>query len=133
VIQDNWEASVNFKLLARFVITMLLFAVVIFWMWMMSGDLRTGAINDVTGNAVDPFQRSKDVLLVALPLLTTAVGYWFGAEGKEQAERRAHEAQEKSSSSLERALLAEAQLAAAKLTRHSTTPSEPTAAAGDAE
>jgi hypothetical protein len=112
------EASVNFKVLARFVITMLLFAVVIFWMWLMSGDLRTGATKDVTGKSIDPYERSKDVLLVALPLLTTAVGYWFGAEGKERAEQRAHEAQEKSTSSLERALHAEAQLAATKLTGH---------------
>jgi flagellar basal body-associated protein FliL len=117
---------VNFKLLARFVITMLLFGVVIYWMWMMSGDLRTGATNDATGNAVDPFQRSKDVLLVALPLLTTAVGYWFGAEGKERAEQRAHEAQEKSASSLERALHAEAQLAASSLRGRPSTQGDST-------
>jgi hypothetical protein len=127
---------VNFKVVARFVITMLLFAVVVFWMWMMAGDLRTGATADGTGNPIDPFERSKDVLLVALPLLTTAVGYWFGAEGKERAEQRAHEAQEKSTSSLERALAAEAQLAANKISGHSMVPSDspiPPAAKLDAQ
>jgi hypothetical protein len=122
--------ALNFKLIARFVITLLLFAIVVFWMWTMSVHLRTAATNDQSGNPVDPFQRSKDVLLVALPLLTTAIGYWFGAEGKENAEQRAHDAQAKSADSLERALHAEALLAAAKVTGHPAPAAETSGSPG---
>ena len=40
------------------------------------------------------YQRSSDVLRTVLPLLTIALGYWFGAAGKERAEKRAEDAQD---------------------------------------
>ncbi|MEU0794894.1 hypothetical protein ABZ342_32950 [Amycolatopsis sp. NPDC005961] len=44
------------------------------------------------GTTVDQFQRAKDILLVVLPLLTTALGYWFGSAGRQQAEDKADQA-----------------------------------------
>lgn len=45
------------------------------------------------GNVVvDGFQQAKDILLVVLPLTTTAFGYWFGAKGAEKAEKDADSA-----------------------------------------
>jgi hypothetical protein len=44
---------------------------------------------DDDGQTLDTYQRAKDVLLVVLPLLTTALGYWFGAAGRESAEAKA--------------------------------------------
>jgi len=67
--------------------------------WFLEVARRLGTEPKVDGDGkvlVDEYQRAKDILLVVLPLLTTAFGYWFGAHGKEKAEATAARAQEES-------------------------------------
>jgi hypothetical protein len=78
---------------ARVLITTGLFLFVAWWLFVVSGHLGDAPVVDKQGNVVmDEFQRTKDILLVVLPLLTTALGYWFGSEGKDKAEDAAKEA-----------------------------------------
>ncbi|MDQ2707546.1 MAG: hypothetical protein M3Z25_07870 [Actinomycetota bacterium] len=50
-------------------------------------------VNTGSGNiVVDEYQRAKDILLVVHPLVTTTFGFWFGAQGKDQAQTRADQA-----------------------------------------
>ena len=41
----------------------------------------------------DEFQRAKDIFVLVLPLLTTAVGYWLGSQGTAKAEEKTEVAQ----------------------------------------
>jgi hypothetical protein len=78
---------------ARVLITTGLFVFVAWWLFVVAGHLGDSPLVDKQGNVVmDEFQRTKDILLVVLPLLTTALGYWFGSEGKDKAEDAAKEA-----------------------------------------
>jgi hypothetical protein len=77
----------------RIVITVALLLLVGWGLVLVTAHLTAGIIKDANGNTVDSYQRSSDVLHVLLPLLTIALGYWFGSEGKENAEERASAAQ----------------------------------------
>lgn len=77
----------------RAALTTLLLALAIWWLFIASQYLSDAPRVDEEGNvALDEFQRAKDILLVVLPLMTAAAGYWFGAAGKERAENRADQA-----------------------------------------
>jgi hypothetical protein len=78
----------------RFVITAALLLLVVWGLVLVTGHLTDGIIKDADGNVVDSYHRSSDVLHILVPLLTIALGYWFGSEGKENAEKRASAAQE---------------------------------------
>lgn len=50
---------------------------------------------DANGNVIiDPFQRSKDILLVVLPLFSASIAYWVGAQGTNDAKKDAKDAKE---------------------------------------
>ena len=79
------------RIRAMFSTLVLLLAV--WWLWEVQRRLGTEPRLDDKGSVVvDEFQRAKDILLVVLPLVTTILGYWFGAQGKEKAEEKAKEA-----------------------------------------
>jgi hypothetical protein len=76
----------------RAVLTGILFLITTYWLLEVAGQISSVPMRDDEGNVLDTYQRSKDVLLVVLPLLTTALGYWFGAAGRENAEAKATQA-----------------------------------------
>ena len=76
----------------RAVLTGVLFLITTYWLLEVAGQISTVPTQDDQGHVLDTYQRSKDVLLVFLPLLTTALGYWFGAAGRENAEAKAIQA-----------------------------------------
>jgi hypothetical protein len=78
----------------RLSITAALLLLVVWGLVLVAGHLTDGIIKDANGNVVDSYQRSSDVPHILVPLLTIALGYWFGAEGKENAEKRATAAQD---------------------------------------
>jgi hypothetical protein len=81
------------KTILRFVLTLLLFALAVWWLIELALQIGTAPTIDAQGKVVvDKFQRAKDILLVVLPLVTSALGYWFGAQGKEQEQERAESA-----------------------------------------
>ncbi len=82
----------HFGMWVRAVITVALLALAGAWLWVIFGELGVGPSKAVDGSVVDTYQRAKDILLVVLPLLTTALGYWFGAAGKQKAEDQAQKA-----------------------------------------
>ena len=64
------------------------------WFFVVAKRLGTPPVVNEDGAVVlDEFQRAKDILLVILPLVTTAFGYWFGAAGADKAEKKAEQAQ----------------------------------------
>jgi hypothetical protein len=77
----------------RFLITATLLLLVVWGLLLVTLHLTDGTIKDANGNLVDSYQRSYNILHVLVPLLTISLGYWFGAEGKENAEKRATAAQ----------------------------------------
>lgn len=42
---------------------------------------------------IDRFSRAKDILSLILPLLTAALGFWFGSQGTVKAEKQADKAE----------------------------------------
>src|SRR4051812_50174396 len=81
---------------ARVLITTGLFVFVAWWLFVVAGHLGDSPVVDQQGNVVmDEFQRTKDILLVVLPLLTTALGDWFGSGGKDKGGGAAQEGAEK--------------------------------------
>ena len=76
----------------RGLVTLALFALSAWWLAQVSGEVGSAPVPDANGLVLDRFQRSKDILLVVLPLLGTALGYWFGAAGRESAEGKAKQA-----------------------------------------
>lgn len=78
----------------RLTITAALVLLVVWGLLLVTVHLSTGISKDANGNVVDSYQRSSDMLHTVLPLLTIALGYWFGAAGKEKAETRADAAQD---------------------------------------
>lgn len=78
----------------RPLLTILLLGLSVWWLTLVALRLGLEPQTDDAGNVVlDEFQRTKDILLVVLPLTTTALGYWFGAQGKTEAEAKAVEAE----------------------------------------
>jgi hypothetical protein len=77
----------------RLSITAALMLLVVWGLVLVTMHLTDGIVKDTNGIVVDSYQRSSDVLHIVVPLLTIALGYWFGAEGKENAEKRAAAAQ----------------------------------------
>ncbi|MCW2622332.1 MAG: hypothetical protein JWL64_1934 [Frankiales bacterium] len=76
--------------------TGLIFVMTLWWFFEVARRLGTAPQKDAEGNVVlDEYGRAKDILLVVLPLLTTVVGYWFGALGKEKADEKAARAEER--------------------------------------
>ena len=70
-------------------LTGLLFLTSAYWLLEVAGQIPAVPTRDTEGQVLDTYQRAKDILLVVLPLLTTALGYWFGAAGRENAEAKA--------------------------------------------
>ena len=71
------------------IVTILLFIVVGFWMWFVAKNLgKTPTYNADGSVKLDEYSRAKDVLVIFIPLLTTAVGFWFGSQGTVQAQKQ---------------------------------------------
>lgn len=76
--------------------TGLIFVMTLWWFYEVAHRLDTAPTTDAEGHVIlDEYGRAKDILLVVLPLLTTVVGYWFGALGKEKADEKAAQAEER--------------------------------------
>lgn len=83
-------------LVARLVITVALFALSAWWLWVVWQKLSVQPVLSDDGKVIfDEYARAKDVLLVVVPLLTLALGYWFGAQGTAKAEEKAEKAEKK--------------------------------------
>jgi hypothetical protein len=66
------------------------------WLWEVAQRLNVPPTHDAEGNIVlDSFQRSKDILIVVLPLFSASIAYWVGVQGKDKAEKDAEKAKEK--------------------------------------
>lgn len=62
------------------------------WLVVVGFTLDTPVTKAADGSVLDVFERAKDVLLVVTPLLTTALGYWFGSAGRHEAQETANSA-----------------------------------------
>ena len=65
--------------------------------WLMLVAQRLGVEPVVRNSSVvlDEFQRSKDILLVVLPLFSAAIAYWVGSREAKDAKEEASETKEK--------------------------------------
>jgi hypothetical protein len=84
----------NFGPWVRVTITLILLAMSAAWLLVVYGALGDQTVKGADGSVLDQFQRSKDILLVIFPLLTTALGYWFGSAGRQEAQITATMAQD---------------------------------------
>jgi hypothetical protein len=79
----------------QFVLTLVLLAIAVWWLVEVATMMGRAPTIDSSGHVmVDRFQRAKDVLLVILPLLTSALGYWFGARDKDRVQGQADSAKD---------------------------------------
>ncbi len=74
------------------VVSVLTFGVLAWWLVVVATHIGDSPVVVDGAVALDTFQRSKDILLVVLPLATTAVGYWLGNQGADKAEESAQAA-----------------------------------------
>ncbi|HEY2225772.1 hypothetical protein [Actinomycetospora sp.] len=77
--------------------------IAVYWLSVVAGYLSAPTVKDPQGNIIDPYARSKDILLLVFPLVTIVFGYWFGQQGKETAEKKADDAGRKLNSVLDAA------------------------------
>ena len=90
---DESPQKVDWGMIARLLITAMLLLLCGWWLWVVAQKLSIEPVLSSDGKVVfDQFQRAKDVLLAVLPLLTLALGYWFGTQGTAKAEQKADEA-----------------------------------------
>jgi len=82
---------------SRLAITGALFLLVVWSIYWVTDYFSAGITRDASGNVVDPYSRATDLLHTVLPLLTIALGYWFGVAGKDRAEAAAVVAQDRAS------------------------------------
>lgn len=81
---------------ARLLITGALFVLSAWWLWVVWQKLSVQPVLSEDGKVIfDEYARAKDVLLVVVPLLTLALGYWFGAQGTAKAEEKAQKEEKK--------------------------------------
>ena len=80
---------------ARLALTLVLLAILVWWLWEARGRVATEPLIKDGVVVVDAFKNTQTILLLVVPLATTAIGYWFGAQGKEKAEEKAAQAEEK--------------------------------------
>lgn len=80
----------------RGLVTLVILSMTLWWLVVVGARLGTPPVMGEGGAVlVDEYARAKDILLVVLPLTTTAFGFWFGVQGKDKAEEKADRAEEK--------------------------------------
>lgn len=92
-------------------VTVLVFILVIVWMVAVWRNLGKAPHYRKDTLSYDEFTRAKDVLVLVLPLLTTAVGYWLGSQGTAAAQKKAETAENKASEAQKQASDAHAESA----------------------
>jgi hypothetical protein len=101
------------KNLGAVITTVFIFIILLWWLVVVARHIgEAPKVNKAGAVTLDVFQRSKDILLVVLPLATTAIGYWLGNQGAVQAQQTAQNANDQAQSAQKDAAAAQAQLAA---------------------
>ncbi|MGJ7442177.1 hypothetical protein [Aquipuribacter sp. MA13-6] len=77
---------------ARLILTLALLAILVWWLLETRARMDAEPLIRDGVVVVDAFKNAQTILLVVVPLATTAIGYWFGAQGKEKAEGKAEAA-----------------------------------------
>lgn len=98
------------------IVTVLIFIFVGMWsiaLWQNLGKAPVPAHKGLS-LGMDEYARAKDIFILVLPLLTTAVGYWFGSQGTVKAQQRAADADTARNQALEARSEAQVQAAASK-------------------
>lgn len=102
----------NVKSAGTIVVTAVIFVFVAMWsvaVWKNLGKPPQYLADGKTVK-VDEFARAKDIFVLVLPLLTTAVGYWLGSQGTVKAEKKADAAEADKTSALQNAAASQATL-----------------------
>ena len=73
----------------RALLTFALLVGVALWLVEVASTIGIPVVKSSDGTVFDQFERAKDVLAVITPLLTTALGYWFGSAGRQEAQTTA--------------------------------------------
>jgi hypothetical protein len=82
----QWLDRIGFGSFFRALVTVALLLATLWALGKVYGVIdKPPTVNDKGEVTLDVYQRAKDILLVVLPLLTTALGYWFGAKESENA------------------------------------------------
>lgn len=76
------------------VLTLVVLIGVAAWLFTVARNIDVSVSLAEDGRTVvkDPFTRSKDILSLILPLLTTLVGFWVGTKGTEEAKEETSKA-----------------------------------------
>lgn len=104
----------SIKSAGTIVVTILIFVFVAMWsvaVWQNLGS-PPKYLPDGKTVKIDEFARAKDIFVLVLPLLTTAVGYWLGSQGTVKAQQRADDAEAAKTSALQAASAAKSEAAA---------------------
>ena len=98
----------------RWVLTIIVIAVMIWWLynvWLVQG---IAVKKDADGNVLDVYTRARDTLAIVVPLVTLALGYWFGVKGADTAEKNAATANDQAKAATAQAKDATAQAVVAE-------------------
>jgi hypothetical protein len=87
--------------LGAIVMSLGLFILVLTWIIVVGTHIGTVPVYNNDGSLkMDEYARAKDILVLLLPLLTTAAGFWLGSLGTGQAQKQAAAAQDQRSAIL---------------------------------
>lgn len=99
------------KSLGAVMTTVFIFIILFWWLVAVAKHISTApTVNSSGAVTLDIFQRSKDILLVILPLATTAIGFWLGNHDAARAQKVAQVATDSAKEAHEGAAAAQARL-----------------------
>lgn len=96
----------SFRRAGAVIMTVVVVAGAVWWAVVVFSNLGVEPVYGEDGTLViDKYSRAKDIFALVLPLLTAALGYWFGSQGTVKAEEKAGEAEAKADVARERELM----------------------------
>ena len=77
------------KVIGAGVATLLTALITIWWLWIVWSKIDLKPEMDNGNVVLDQYARSKDILLVVLPLFSASLAYWVGSSGTQDAKQEA--------------------------------------------
>jgi hypothetical protein len=82
------------KAVGALVATLLTGAIVIWWLVIVASKIGVKPVVENGNVVLDEWERSKDILIIVLPLFSAALAFWVGGQGEAAAKQEAEGAKQ---------------------------------------
>ena len=81
----------TFKAIGAFIATLFTGAILIWWLIIVASKIGVEPVVENGNVVMDEWERSKDILIIVLPLFSAALAYWVGSQGEADAKKETDE------------------------------------------